>query len=211
MIWDFDPVIGCVKDWRNKYSDTIVLLEGRPAYIADVSEETTNLLLHPHKELMVLNHDESYDLAQFLPPSQWVSLAGFISFLQRVPNRQWHRSLHRNCYTVRFPYDQRASLRDRLVGRLDYAAAIVDQTETSLREAAGILLNDSSRYGVVLNQQFAVLLYSEDTMQLCGPAGIVGFVNPTTQTVLVCSHIFQEVVDLLRGEPEWRIIKSTSI
>jgi hypothetical protein len=211
MIWDFDPVIGCLKDWRNKYADTTVLVDGVPTSIIDIDETRTSLLSFESKEITVVSHDEAVNITPFLPDSQWVDFGGLLIYLQRYPSRQWHRSFHRNSYSIKFPYDKRVSPRDRLVGRLDFAAAILGQVDSTLGGAVELLTRDPTKYGVVLNKNFAVVLYSDEVMQLCGPAGIVGFINPATMSALVCSHVFQEVLDLLRGEPEWRIIKSTSI
>lgn len=207
-VWEFDPGISSVKDWRNKYSGCIVLV-GSSLCKVDANDGLTIIgpfSFHNHE----LPEDFQISMIRpWLPDSQWILLDNKVPvFLRRLPAKQWHRSFCMGMYSGATPYIPGHSLRGwgsffSDTNRLH--KALCSPTYRDLKDAISFIDGNKEAVGDVLSPSFALIRNDEVVYSLYSSMGLVGLVNKDTQVITVTAHLVQEVQDLLKGNTEWHI------
>lgn len=207
-LWDFDPICFDRKYFNDKYSNTIVLLNGvpNPIQIGESQAAVGDTVLEFSQSGIEAG------LTAFLPDSQWILDPGPIAapvYLRRQPRRQWHRSLHREQYEYSQPYLHGYTVTQypHYAQLLQVARQITEKNYLTIDKAIQVLQKSDKHLGYVLSPEYALIRNSGVVYNLCNSVGIVGLVIPEHHIIMVNNRLHQEVFDFLHtsGNTEWNL------
>ena len=194
-IWGFDKTIDNLSDWDKKYNNTFVSVNGKPEFVS-VSTGSTCIGDSIYTEHQLQNI--SLDIKPYFPKNQWVDFKGeTLSFLRRVPERQYKRSCNVDCYTIDYPH------LNIFNAALNIKQVVKAVQQTEFHSFASLV--EQEHCAGVLNSDFSMFKTGKNTFSLVGCNGVVAIGRKDKREVWTFNQTLNIVRDIIGATEEWQI------